>query len=73
MIPGPSRNEWLSAVPMNEPILAPNVESGPDGPNILAVRFLDRRFVRVVLQFDRRKNVIAVIDEVHAVEGHRRS
>jgi hypothetical protein len=58
-------------MPVNEPLLVPEVETCPDARNIAAVRLFDRRLVSIALYLDRIKDPITVVDEVHAIAGQR--
>jgi hypothetical protein len=60
----------VPAVPTNEPVLVPDVETRADARNVETVRMLDRRLICVVVHLRRVENSLAVIDEMDAVLGH---
>jgi hypothetical protein len=61
----------LPAVPMNEPVLVPDIETSSDARDVETVRMLDRRLVCIVFHHRRVEDALAVIDEMYAVSGHQ--
>jgi hypothetical protein len=57
----------VPSVPMNEPVRVPDVETGPDARNVKTMRIFDGRLVRIAFQHHRVEDMLAVIDEMHAV------
>jgi hypothetical protein len=54
----------IPAVPMNESTTLPDVEAIPQACDVQAVRLLDRRRVRVVLELQSIVDVAGMIDEM---------
>lgn len=55
---------------MNEPVTVPDFETRSDARNVEMVRMLDRRLIRVVFQYRRVEDALAMIDEMHVILGH---
>jgi hypothetical protein len=55
---------------MDETILVPNVESGPDTRNVYSVCLFNSSLVSIAVDLDRIEDAITVVKEVHAVARH---
>jgi hypothetical protein len=61
----------LITVPMNQPLVIPNLETGTEiREHIQAMCSLYRRLIAVMLDVMRRIDVVPVIEEMHAIQSH---
>ena len=61
----------LIPVLVNEPLIVPDIKTGPDAGNIQTMSSLDRFIIGIVLNMLGRVDVAAMIHEMHAIEWHR--
>jgi len=57
-------------VPVDKPIVVPNVKPGPNARDIHALGNRDRFLIVVMFHVFRRIDVVAMIHEMHPVERH---
>ena len=58
-------------MPVHQPLILPHLKSRADALRVHPMRAVYRCLVVVMLDMAGQVDVVAVIDEVHAVEGHR--
>ena len=61
----------LIPVLVNEPLILPDIKTGPDAGNIQTMSGLDRFIIGIVLDVLSRVDVAAMVHEMHAIDWHQ--